>query len=223
MWNCEEWVFIDFEVFGIEAVPESIHPGILGLVVETPEQAKYCCIVIDEGLEQITKIFPNYTLFNPEMKWDLVYQKIREYDPLGNCKYMFSWSENDAIWLKRFFSDFSNPSLLEPRGLRTMNALPDTRRLGRKLWGMRVPHSLSRYMDKANYSYPSNVTPTEIMSNLKDIWGSSPNRIDGTVEKMAYELLRYNYHDCFGMRTVMRILNEHEDIPTGDPFFDCSE
>ena len=38
-------------------------------------------------------------------------------------------------------------------------------------------------------------------------------------KKKAYDLLRYNYHDCFGLRTVMRILEGHTELPPSDEFF----
>jgi len=216
MWDSKGWIFIDFEVFGIAGAPESIKPGILGMVVETPETSTYLCFILDPELEPLSQIYPDYTVYNPTMNLNMILHHINQLDPDKTCKYLFSWSDNDVVWLKRFFGD-----ICEVSELRTINALPDTRRQGRAKWEMRIPHSLSRYMDKANYNYPKNVVPTKLMSELKTSWKANPNNFDENIKQKAFDLLRYNYHDCFGMRTVMRILDGHTNIPDGDGFFSC--
>ena len=168
MWDSKGWIFIDFEVFGIAGAPESIKPGILGMVVETPETSTYLCFILDPELEPLSQIYPDYTVYNPTMNLNMILHHINQLDP-----------------------------------------------------EMRIPHSLSRYMDKANYNYPKNVVPTKLMSELKTSWKANPNNFDENIKQKAFDLLRYNYHDCFGMRTVMRILDGHTNIPDGDGFFSC--
>ena len=214
MWNSKSWIFIDFEVFGIAAVPDSIKPGILGMLVETQEISTYLCFVLDEELKPISDMFPEYTVYNPEFSLNRIIKHIQQIDKNNECKFLFSWSNNDVEWMNRFFGNISDIS-----ELRTINALPSSRAKARAQWKMRQPHSLARYLEKIGYKCPKQVYPTELMNDLKLIWRNNPTNKTDLAKKKAYDLLRYNYHDCFGLRTVMRVLEGHTELPPSDEFF----
>jgi hypothetical protein len=218
MWGSESWVFIDFEVFGIAAEPDSIKPGILGMLVETPETSTYICFILDEELKPLSNLFPEYTVYNPGHDLHMILHHIVQLDTNNECKYLFSWSNNDVEWLKRFFGELSEIS-----ELKAVNALPSARAEARAQWEMRRPHTLSRYLERIGYEVPKKVYPTELMRDLKSIWRNNPNNDSDMVQKKAYDLLRYNYHDCFGMRTVLRTLEGHTELPTIDDFFSINE
>tara|TARA_Y100000766_G_scaffold273432_1_gene274317 strand:- start:76 stop:816 length:741 start_codon:yes stop_codon:yes gene_type:complete len=233
MWSSEAWIWMDFEIPGIHAVKESWELGILGLMVETKTELKYYCVILDDKLENISNIYPEHCIFNPELDIDLIIQHLSELEGFSDCKYAFCWSSVDIEFLDHYFGHYWDGlsytdtassvhenhavSFFGETEIQCVNALPDCRRLGRNLHKMRGPHTLKRYMDLLGIEHPSGGKASNIIRELNKNWRDPKCQISERDRMLTHELLQYNYYDCFGLRKVMSRLNQEAEEGTFFP------
>ena len=67
MWNSNAWAWMDFEIPGLLQMPDTWELGILGILLEVGNKTRYICVILDENLKNLEEIFPEYSLYNPEL------------------------------------------------------------------------------------------------------------------------------------------------------------
>jgi len=237
VWNSEVWIWMDFETPGILAVKDTWEPGILGIMVETKTELKYCCVILDEKLENIANIYPEHCIYNPDLDFDLVLQHLSELDGFTEWvvddpyhKSAFCWSDADIRYFDHFFGhhwdgrtrsstyrEDSKESFFGDTDIHCTNVLPNCKRLGRKMYGMKRPHSLERYFDLLDIEHPSGGKASNIIRELKSNWWDPKWQISERDRVLARELVQYNYYDCFGLRCVMSRLHQEAEEGTFFP------
>ena len=136
-------------------------------------------------------------------------------------KSAFCWSEADVRYFDHFFGhhwdgrtrgityrEDSKASFFGDTDIHCTNVLLNCRRLGRKMYGMKKPHSLKRYFDLLDIEHPSGGKASNIIRELKINWGEPHWQISERDRVLAHELVQYNYYDCFGLRCVMSRLHQ---------------
>lgn len=202
--------YLDFEITGKNAVKSSMEPGILGLLV----REHYVCLILDERLSSIAELFPKYCIYDSNMNHKTNVQDwIFDVDEDVESHWLWTWSERDIEWYFEYVGSFSEI------GLRPVNALSWVRKPGRKR-GLRKLHSLEKYMLEVGHKFPNVGYASNIIKSLREYHISEKN-IDDYYKKAAFNLLLYNYHDCFGMREVMLNMFDHESPFSPDRFFRC--
>ena len=216
---------MDFETPGIMADPDTWENGILGIMVESRGVLTYRCVILDDSLEKIARIFPQHCIFSPELDFGRVLADLSKIEGLKDCEYVFSWSNVDIQMFDHFFghhwdgrtvTDNGRASFLGDSGIMCWNALPDCRRLGRELYKTRKPHQLKKYMDLLGIEHPPGSVASNSIRELKMCWQMDNSGISEREESLSHQLLQYNYYDCFGLRGVMSTL--HSEAGAGENF-----
>ena len=184
--------YLDFEITGINAVQSSMNPGIMGLLVRDD----YICLVLDEKLSSLAEIFPRYCVFDSEMDYVTCIQDwLVEVDEDGDTIWTWTWSERDIEWFSQHIGAFSDV------GLKPVNAIQWVKKHGRAR-GLRNPHSLEKYMSEVGHKFPKVGYASKLIQSLRE-YDTLKKTVDDRFRKTAFDLLIYNYHDCYGMREVM--------------------
>lgn len=215
MWSSDSWAWIDFETPGIMAVEESWEKGILGIMIGSQKELSYRCIILDKKLEKIVKLYPEYCIDASDLDFSNVLNILEKIDDFNSCRFAFSWSDVDIDFFNHFFGkhlDWDDngleENLLGECQVELIDALDDCRRLGRKLYSIRRPHKLKKYMEILGFNFPPGGNASNIIRELKDSWISDNILISYREKEIIHELLQYNYYDCFGLRNVMSKLNQ---------------
>ena len=227
MWNSNAWAWMDFEIPGLLQMPDTWELGILGILLEVGNKTRYICVILDENLKNLEEIFPEYSLYNPELDVELILKEVRAFDPKEEIRHMFHWSSADSKYFKHYFGDFWDGKSFYSGGklpsfgnskIHLMNALPSCKSAGnRNNLGFERPHSLEKYLDYFGYKSPEGDIASNTIRELKSRWTNS-SEINDYDKKLAYKLLEYNYHDCRGLRYIMR---KFEGLPDdGDNEFE---
>lgn len=191
--------YLDFEITGINAVQSSMEPGIMGILIRD----EYLCLILDERLSGIADIFPKYCIFDPEMNHLTNIQEwLVDADEDGETIWTWTWSERDIEWFLQYIGSFSEI------GLRPVNAIQWVRQHGRAR-GLRNPHSLEKYMQEVGHKFPKVGYASNMIKTLREYYVLK-KEVDDKYLEIAFNLLIYNYHDCFGMREVMLDMHGHQ-------------
>jgi hypothetical protein len=204
--------YMDFEIDGIDKLPETMKPAIFGILIGN----KYACFILNQDLKFLSELFPEYCYYG-EFVGYTVQEDISQWaltvDEEAEGNSVWCWSRKDMDWYKEYIGDLKHIFQY------SWNARKVAKTQGNRLrLGLKRPHALKKYMKEVGHKYPSS-SPANLIREL--IQFSKQSQItDERCKKLAYDLMCYNYHDCFGIREILMHLFHGSSPFEVDQFFE---